>query len=164
MGFDPAYLLWALALVLVIAGILGLALPALPGAPLLFLGLVVAAWAEDFQYVGTGGLIVLGMLAVLTYLADIAAGVFGAKKFGASKQAMIGAGIGAIVGIFFAPLGILLGPFLGALIGELIQQKKLHTAGLSGIGATVGLLLGAIAKLVLAFMMLSLFAFLRFSG
>jgi hypothetical protein len=164
MGFDPAYLLWALALVLVIAGILGLALPALPGAPLLFLGLVVAAWAEDFQYVGTGGLIVLGMLAVLTYLADIAAGVFGAKKFGASKQAMIGAGIGAIVGIFFAPLGILLGPFLGALIGELIQQKKLHTAGLSGIGATVGLLLGAIAKLVLAFMMLTLFAFLRFSG
>jgi hypothetical protein len=164
MGFDPAYLLWALALILVIAGILGLALPALPGAPLLFLGLVVAAWAEDFQYVGTGGLIVLGMLAVLTYLADIAAGVFGAKKFGASKQAMIGAGIGAIVGIFFAPLGILLGPFLGALIGELIQQKKLHTAGLSGIGATVGLLLGAIAKLVLAFMMLSLFAFLRFSG
>jgi uncharacterized protein YqgC (DUF456 family) len=164
MSFDPAYLLWALALILVIAGILGLALPALPGAPLLFLGLVVAAWAEDFEYVGTGGLIVLGVLAVLTYLADIAAGVFGAKKFGASKQAMIGAGIGAIVGIFFAPLGILLGPFLGALIGELIQQKKLLTAGLSGIGATLGLLLGAVAKLVLAFVMLSLFAFLRFSG
>ena len=164
MSFDPAYLLWVLALLLVITGILGLALPALPGAPVLFLGLLVAAWAEDFQYVGTGGLIALGVLAILTYLADIVAGVFGAKKFGASKQAMVGAGIGAIVGIFFAPLGILLGPFLGALIGELIQLKKLRTAGLSGIGATVGLLLGAIAKLVLAFMMLSLFAFLRFSG
>lgn len=164
MGFDPAYLLWALGLILVIVGILGLALPALPGAPLLFLGLVLAAWAEDFQYVGTGGLIALGVLAVLTYLADIVAGIFGAKKFGASKTAMVGAGIGAIVGIFFGPLGILLGPFCGALIGELFQLKELRTASLSGIGATLGLLLGAIAKLVLAFMMLSLFAFLRFSG
>ena len=164
MSFDPAYLLWLLALILVVVGILGLALPALPGAPLLFLGLVVAAWAEDFQYVGTGGLITLGILATLTYLADIFAGIFGAKKFGASKQAMFGAGIGAIVGIFFGIPGILLGPFAGAAIGELTQVRELRKAGLSGIGATIGLLLGAVVKLALAFMMLSLFVFLRLAG
>jgi uncharacterized protein YqgC (DUF456 family) len=164
MSFDPAWLLWALAFVLVVIGIMGLALPALPGAPLLFLGLVMAAWAEDFEYVGTGGLIALGILAILTYMADIVAGIFGAKKFGASKQAMIGAGVGAVIGIFFGLPGIILGPFLGAVIGELFQIRELMAAGRAGFGATIGLLLGAVAKLILAFMMLSLFVVLRMTG
>ena len=97
--------LWVLAAALVIVGIAGLALPALPGAPLLFCGLVVAAWAEDFAYMGTGGIVVLAILAILTYPVDIVAGALGAKKFGASKQAMIGAGIGALIGIFFGIAG-----------------------------------------------------------
>ncbi len=160
---DASLLLWALAAVLVMLGIAGLALPALPGAPVLFAGLVVAAWAEDFQYVGTGGLIALGLLAVLTYAADFVAGIFGAKKFGASNQAMWGAGIGAFIGIFFGLAGIIIGPFLGAVTGELVARRKMVEAGWSGIGATLGLLLGAVAKLVLACMMLGLFALLRFS-
>ena len=164
MSFDPAWLLWPLALLLVLIGIVGLAVPALPGAVVLFLGLVVAAWAEDFQYVGTGGIIALGLLAVLAYLADFMAGIMGAKKFGASTQAMVGAGIGAFIGIFFGLPGILLGPFLGAVIGELFQIRELIAAGKAGIGATVGLLLGTVAKLVLAFMMLGLFAVMRLTG
>ena len=164
MSFDPAWLLWLLAILLVVIGILGLSLPALPGAPLLFLGLVVAAWAEDFQYVSTGGIVTLAFLALLTYLADFVAGILGAKKFGASKQAMIGAGIGAFVGIFFGLPGILLGPFCGAVIGELFQIRELMAAGKAGLGATIGLLLGTIAKLVLAFMMIGLFAVLRLTG
>ncbi|MBT8443030.1 MAG: DUF456 domain-containing protein, partial [Gammaproteobacteria bacterium] len=59
-------LLFILAAVLAVVGIAGLALPAVPGAPLLFVGLVVAAWAEDFAYVGTGTLVVLAILAILT--------------------------------------------------------------------------------------------------
>ena len=160
---DASLLLWVLAAALIFVGIAGLALPALPGAPLLFAGLVVAAWAEDFQYVGTGGIIALGLLAMLTYAADIIAGAFGAKKFGASNKAMVGAGIGAIIGIFFGLPGIILGPFCGAVVGELMEQKQMRAAGMSGIGATLGLLLGAIAKLVLACVMLALFALLRFS-
>ena len=155
--------LWVLAAALVIVGIAGLALPALPGAPLLFCGLVVAAWAEDFAYMGTGGIIVLAILAILTYPVDIMAGALGAKKFGASKQAMIGAAIGALVGIFFGIAGILLGPFIGALIGELTQQRELRKAGLSGVGATIGFLLGAVAKLAIAFAMIGLFMVFRFT-
>jgi uncharacterized protein YqgC (DUF456 family) len=154
--------LWALAAVLIIVGIAGLALPALPGAPLLFCGLVVAAWAEDFAYIGTGGIVTLGILALLTYPVDIVAGALGAKKFGASRQAMIGAGIGALVGVFFGFAGILIGPFAGALIGELTQQRQLRKAGMSGIGATVGFLLGAVAKLAIAFAMIGLFLLFRF--
>jgi hypothetical protein len=158
---DPSIVLWALAVLLIVAGVCGLILPMMPGAPLLFLGLVVAAWADNFTYVGTVGLTVLGLLALLTYAVDIIAGAFGAKKFGASRQAIVGAAVGTLLGLFFMPVGILLGPFLGAVTGELIAQKKLWEAGTSGFGATIGLLLGAVAKLVLALMMLLLFAYLR---
>ena len=158
---DPSIVLWALAVLLIVAGVCGLILPMMPGAPLLFLGLVVAAWADNFTYVGTVGLTVLGVLALLTYAVDIIAGAFGAKKFGASRQAIVGAAVGTLLGLFFMPVGILLGPFLGAVTGELIAQKKLWEAGTSGFGATIGLLLGAVAKLVLALMMLLLFAYLR---
>ena len=156
-------LLWILALALILIGIAGLALPALPGAPLLFVGLVVAAWAEDFAYLGTGSIVTLAILALLTYPVDIIAGAMGAKKFGASKKAIAGAAIGALVGIFFGIAGIFLGPFVGALVGELMQQRELRKAGMSGIGATLGFLLGAIAKLAIAFTMIGLFLFMRFS-
>jgi len=155
--------LWVLAAALILLGIAGLALPALPGAPLLFCGLVVAAWAENFEYIGTGGIVTLGLLALLTYPVDIMAGALGAKRFGASKQAMIGAGIGAVVGMFFGIAGILIGPFAGALIGELTQQRQLRKAGMSGVGATIGFIVGAVAKLAIAFAMIGLFLLLRFS-
>jgi len=155
--------LWVVAIALVVIGLAGLALPALPGAPLLFCGLMVAAWAEDFQYLGTGSIVALAILALLTYPVDIAAGALGAKKFGASRRAMMGAAAGALIGVFFGIPGILLGPFFGALLGELSQQLHLRKAGLSGIGATVGFLFGAVAKLAIAFAMIGLFAFVRFN-
>ena len=117
-------LLWLLAAVLVLAGLLGLILPALPGAPLLFAGLLVAAWVEDFSYVGGGTLAVLGALALLTYAVDFAASALGAKRFGASNRAIVGAAIGALVGIFFGLPGILLGPFVGAVLGELSEPAR----------------------------------------
>ena len=154
--------LWLLGAVLVAAGIAGMLLPALPGPPLLFAGFVVAAWAEDFQYVGWGTLTVLALMSVLAYLVDFISGALGARHFGASSKAAIGAAIGAVVGIFFGLAGILLGPFIGAVLGELTEQDDLHAAGRAGIGATVGLLLGTAAKMALAFAMLGLFLFARF--
>lgn len=156
-------LLWLLAAALIALGLAGLLLPALPGAPVLFAGLVVAAWAEDFTYVGWGTLSVLGVLALLTYLADFAAGAFGVRRFGASPRAVTGAIIGSVVGLFFGLLGVLLGPFIGAVIGELSAQRHLGAAGRAGIGATVGLVLGVAAKLALACAMLGVFAIARFA-
>jgi uncharacterized protein len=155
-------LIWTLAVVLVIAGFAGLVLPALPGPPLLFAGLLAAAWAEDFANVGPGTLTVLGVLAVLAVLADFAAGALGAKRYGASPRAVAGAAIGAIVGIFFGIPGIVLGPLLGALLGELTARADLEAASRAGIGATVGLLLGTAAKLALGFAMIGLFLIVRF--
>jgi len=141
--------------------LVGLLLPVLPGPPLVFAGLLIAAWAEDFAYVGTGTLTLLAVLALLTYAVDFAATALGAKRFGASKRAVLGAAVGALVGLFFGLPGILLGPFIGAVIGELTAQRGLGDAGRAGIGATIGLALGVAGKLAIAFSMLGVFAAAR---
>jgi len=160
---ETAILLWALAAVLVAVGIAGLFFPAIPGALVLFAGLAIAAWADDFAYAGWKTLTLLGVLALLTYPADFLASAFGAKRFGASPRAVTGAAIGAVIGIFFGLPGVLLGPFFGAVAGELLTRRHLGRAGRAGIGATVGLVLGTALKLAIAFTMLGVFAVVRFA-
>jgi uncharacterized protein YqgC (DUF456 family) len=159
---DAGLLLWILAALLVVAGLAGLVLPALPGAPLLFAGLVCAAWAEDFTRVGWGWLALIGGLALLSYPLDLAAGALGAKRFGASPRAVLGAALGALIGLFFGLPGVLLGPFVGAALAELSVRRDLRQAGRSGLGATLGLALGVAGKLALAFAMLGTFVSVRF--
>ena len=155
-------LLWVIAIALIIAGFAGLVLPALPGAPLLFAGLFVAAWADDFVYVGAKTLIALGVMAALSYVLELAASALGARRFGASPRAITGATLGTVVGLFFGLPGILLGPFLGAVIGELTVRRDLRAAAGSGVGAFLGLLLATAGKLALGFAMLGLFLLVRF--
>jgi uncharacterized protein len=159
---DTAVAFWILAAALVVAGLAGLVLPAIPGAPLIFAGLFVAAWAEDFVHVGFWTIAILALLALLTYGVDFWATMFGAKKFGASKRAVIGAIIGAIAGIFLGFPGVIFGPFIGAVVGELLAQKNLRQATRAGIGATIGLVLGAALKLAMAFAMIGVFVVARF--
>jgi len=155
-------LTWIIAILLVAAGLAGLVLPALPGPLLLFAGLLLAAWAEQFVYVGTWTLVVLAVMAALALLADFVAGAFGAKRYGASPRSVAGAALGAVVGIFFGLPGLLLGPFIGALLGELSARRDLAAAGRAGWGATIGLVLGIAAKLALGFAMVGLFLVVRF--
>ena len=159
---DQATLLWIAGLLLLIAGFAGLLLPAIPGPPLLFLGLVALAWAEGFQYVGVWTLTVLALMTVLAYFIDFAATAFGAKRFGASSRAAIGAAIGMLVGLFFGIPGILLGPFAGAVVGELSLKRPIDQASRAGVGATIGLVIGAAFKIALAFAMVGIFVLARF--
>jgi len=159
---DSALALWFLAAALVVTGLIGLVLPAIPGAPLIFFGLLLAAWTEDFVYVGLWTIVVLAVLALLTYGIDLWATMFGAKKFGASKYAVIGAVLGSIVGIFLGFPGVIFGPFIGAVVGELLAQKDLRQATRAGFGATIGLVLGAALKLAMAFAMIGFFLVTRF--
>ena len=156
--------LFALAALLVALGVAGLLLPGLPGAPLVFAGLVLAAWAEDFAYVGFGWLALLAAIAALTYAVDFAATALGAKKFGASPRAVIGAVLGGFAGLFFGPLGLLLGPFAGALVAEYSVHRNWETAQRAGFGATLGLVLGGAAKIALVSVMIGIFAAVRFFG
>ncbi len=160
---TEAVLLWSLAIVLLTVGTAGLMLPALPGAPLMFLGFVVAGWADDFTYLGPVTLGLFAILSLLTYLIDIVAGLAGAKRFNASRLAMFGATVGVLIGLFFGLPGILLGPFVGAVAGELYNRRHWREAGWSGLGTVLGMLLGAVLKLTLAFSMLGWFLFVRFA-
>lgn len=150
------------AALLVLLGLAGLILPALPAGPMIFIGLLLAAWAEDFAFVGWRTLSVLGVLTVLGIAADFVAGAFGARRFGATHRAAVGSAIGAVVGLFFGIIGILIGPFLGAVAGELTARSDLRTAGRAGFGALVGLILGVAAKTAIAFSMIGLFLLVRF--
>jgi len=159
---DSAIVLWTIAGVLVLAGLAGLILPAIPGAPLIFAGLVVGAWADDFAYVGVWTIVVLAVLTLVTIGVDFWATMFGAKKFGASKRAVIGALVGSIIGLFLGLPGVLFGPFIGAVIGEISSRGSLPQATRAGFGATLGLILGAAIKLALALSMIGIFVAVRF--
>lgn len=157
-------LLWfLLALLLVLTGVAGLVLPALPGAPLLFGGLLLAAWAEDFAHVGFPSLLLIAVLCGLTMAVDFLAGVLGAKHFGASPRAVFGAAVGILAGFVLGPVGFFVGPFAGAVLGELSARRTLGEAGRAGLGVTLGMVLGAAVKLALAFCMISVFLLARFA-
>ncbi len=154
--------LWIAAGVLIVIGALGLILPVLPGAPLIFIGALLAAWAEDFRYIGLWSLVTIGVLAVLAIAVDFIASAFGVKRFGASGRAVTGATLGALLGLFFGgPVGVLVGPFVGAMVGELTVRRNLAAAGRAGVGAALGLALGAAGKLAIAFAMIGLIVFMR---
>lgn len=153
---DPTLLL-IVAFLLVAVGLMGTVLPALPGVPLVFLGLALAAWAEGFQYVGAGTLTVLGLMALLAYGVDLVAGALGAKKFGASRLAVVGAALGTVAGLFLGLPGLILGPFVGGAAGELYARRDLRQAGRAGLGAWLGLVVGGATKLALTFSMLAVF-------
>ncbi|MEO8959079.1 MAG: DUF456 family protein [Rudaea sp.] len=150
-------LYFVLAALLILVGLAGAIIPVLPGVPLVFGGMWLAAWADHYQHIGTFTLTLLGVLALLALAIDFVASLFGAKRVGASVRAMWGATFGTIVGLFFGLPGLLLGPFIGAVIGELSVGSRIGKATSVGIGTWVGLLFGALAKLALCFTMLGVF-------
>jgi len=158
---DQSLVLWIIGAILTVTGLAGLLLPFLPGAPLLFLGLLCAAWAEDFRFAGLWTLLLLGCLASLTYLVEFVASALGARKFGGSRRAMAGAALGGIVGLFFGIPGVLLGPFAGAVLGELSLQRSLDQAGRAGFGTVVGMAVGAAGKLAIGIAMVGIFLLVR---
>jgi hypothetical protein len=153
---EPA-LYYLLAVVLVIVGLAGTVLPVIPGGLLIFTGLFVAAWADGFARVGVVALVIIGVLGALTFVVDFVSTLLGAKRAGASPHALVGATLGGIAGMLFGVPGIILGPFAGAVAGELIARRNLLQAGKVGLGTWIGLVLSAVVKLVIAFMMIATF-------
>jgi uncharacterized protein YqgC (DUF456 family) len=158
-----ADVLWyLLAALLVLGGIAGSVLPALPGVPMVFAGLLVAAWAGDFTRVGVVTLVLLGLLTLASFAIDFAATALGAKRVGATKLAVAGAALGTLAGLFLGIPGLILGPFVGAVAGELLSHGQVQQATRAGVATWVGLLFGTLAKLALVFTMLGVFAFAYF--
>jgi hypothetical protein len=157
-GADERQPLWLLAGLLVAAGIAGTVLPLVPGAPLVFLGLLLAAWIDDFQKVGAVTLTVLALLTLGSFAIEFWAARHGARRVGASGLAVFGAVVGSVVGLFFSLPGVVLGPFAGAFAGEYLARRNLRQAGRAGLGTWLGLVLASAGRLALVFMMLGIFA------
>jgi len=155
---DATIGLYLVGSALVLVGLAGLVLPVLPGILLVFAGLAVAAWADGFARVGAWGLAIIGGLAVAALAVDFLASLLGARRAGASGLAVAGAGLGAPVGLLFGVPGLILGPFIGAVGGELIARRDLVRAGQVGLATWIGMVLGGVTKVILAFMMIATFA------
>jgi uncharacterized protein len=149
--------LWILAALLMVAGIAGTVLPALPGTALILAGIVLGAGIDDFVHVGTVPLVVVTVLAVLAWVLDYVAGLMGAQQVGASRQALVGAALGTVAGLFMGLVGVLFMPLVGAAVGEYMARRDQRHALKVGVATWLGMLVGMLAKIVLGFMMIGVF-------
>jgi uncharacterized protein YqgC (DUF456 family) len=150
--------LWVLAALLVAAGLVGLVLPLIPGVPLIYLGIVAAAWAGGFTKIGGFTLAACGVLAALAFAVDYVAGTLGAKRMGATPWGLLGAVIGTVVGLFFGLPGLILGPAAGAIGFEYWKDPNFKKAAQAGAGVVIGFALGVVAKCAIALTMLGIAA------
>jgi uncharacterized protein YqgC (DUF456 family) len=150
-------LLWVLSVLLILVGLAGAVLPALPGTVLVLAGIVLGAWIDDFARGGTAPLVVVAVLAVLSWVLDYVAGLLGARRAGASREALIGAALGTVAGVFMGLVGVLFMPFVGAVVGEYVARRDHGGAVRVGTATWLGIMVGMLAKVVLAFVMVGLF-------
>lgn len=150
--------LWILAAALIAVGLVGTVMPALPGPPLVLLGILLAAWIDRFAKISGLVCAIVSVLALAAIAIDWIAGALGARRVGASKWAVIGATVGAILGVLSGFWGLLFMPLVGAAIGEFIARQDLLRAGQVGLATWIGMLLGTVAKLAIVAMMIGIFA------
>lgn len=128
-------ILW-ITLVVMLVGLAGSVLPALPGVPLIFVSALVYAYLTDFEVVGAGVLVLLGLFAALAFVADFVATSYGARRFGASSWGTAGGAIGGLVGALIGALflgvgaifGLLLGSIGGVFLGEYLRRQRRPSA------------------------------------
>jgi uncharacterized protein YqgC (DUF456 family) len=145
------------AVALIALGLAGAIVPTVPGIPLVFIGIWLIAGIDQYHHLGYGWLISIAAVGAVGMTIDLLAGVLGAKREGASRQAVFGALLGTVIGLFFGLPGVLLGPFLGAVLGELAAGSSVLRSTNVGIGAWLGLIFGTIVKLASSLMMIALF-------
>ncbi|MGE5389896.1 MAG: DUF456 domain-containing protein [Deltaproteobacteria bacterium] len=156
-------LVLGLAIILMLIGLAGTIMPALPGVTLIFLTIAAYGWYEGFHSITAYYLIILAGLTLLSHVVEYLSAYWGAKKYGSSKYGTWGAIIGMLLGIFvFPPLGIFIGAFAGALVGEYITCKNWEKAARAGLGTLVGILSGMVFNVILALGMIISFFIIVF--
>jgi uncharacterized protein YqgC (DUF456 family) len=145
------------AIALIVIGVAGTVVPALPGAILVFAGIALAAWIDDFERIRPWVLALLDVLTATAWIVDYVAAAAGAKRVGASRLAIVGALIGTLAGIVTGLWGLLFMPLAGAAIGEYVAQRDARRAGKVGLATWLGFLLGSAAKVAIVLAMVGIF-------
>lgn len=148
---------WTIAAILMLVGLAGTVLPALPGVPLIFAGIVLAAWIGHFEAISVATLVILGVLTAIGVAADFVATALGAKRAGASRYGIIGAALGTVVGVFTGLWGLVFMPLVGAAVGEFYAHRDALKAGRVGLATWVGMLLGTAVKVAVALTLIGVF-------
>lgn len=151
-------LIWIVAVALVAVGIAGIIFPALPGTVLIFAGLLLIAWFEDFARVGLWTMALILLIGAASHAVDFVAAALGARHVGASRRAVIGAALGTLLGIPLGLPGVVFGPLVGAVLGELSVNREMRRAAGVGLAAWIDFLIGTAVKVALAFLMIGVFA------
>lgn len=162
MDLLITYSVYACAILLILVGLAGTIIPALPGIPMIFAGAWLIAYMEDYMYFGWGTLIALGVLTVISIIIDWVSQTMGAQKAGATKMGLTGALLGTIIGIPFGLVGIFLFPVIGAFVGEMIGHRDMRKAGKVSWATWIGMIAGIAAKLAIAFVMIGIMCVMRF--
>lgn len=147
-----------------LVGVIGAVVPFVPGTPLIFAAALVHAVVTDFTPLGAGRLAILAVLAAAGWALEHVAGALGARRVGGSRAAVVGALVGTLAGLPFAPLGLLVGPIVGAIAGELVTGRDPAGSVRTGVGTAVGVLLGVAAHVAFALAMVGLFAWWVWRG
>ena len=167
-----SWLAWMGVVALIVVGLAGTVLPALPGTVLVLAGVLLGAWIDDFTRVPVWVVVVCGVLAVLAWATDFVAAMLGVKRVAASGWALAGATAGTLAGVFTGFIGLVFLPLAGAMAGEWwAQQRKAARTSHSddakralevGVATWLGLMIGTAVKLALVLMMVGAFALAYF--
>ncbi len=134
--------------ILLLGGLLGCFLPAVPGPPLSLAALLMAHWITGAF--STGFIVLWIGITVAVVLLDYYLPVWTAKKYGATRQGVIGSILGMILGLFFTPVGMLGGLIIGAIAGDIMAGRSHAQAARSGIATVFGTLMSIGLKLVVS--------------
>lgn len=147
-----------LAIILFVIGFIGTVLPMLPGPILVYGGMVLYGLMTDFQSLNLSFFIIQGIALLLIFGSDYVSSVAGAKLFGGSSKASVGAVVGTVIALVaLGPLGVIIGPLVGAAIGEFLQSGDLANSIRVGFGTLIGILGGTLFKLFTEILMVIYF-------
>lgn len=147
-----------IAVILGLAGLAGCILPAVPGPPLSWAGLLVLYFyggtLRDAGQMSTALLLTMLGITVVVSILDYVIPAKMTKVTGGSEHASRGAMAGLLIGIVFTPVGMILGSFLGALAAEAHYTGKPLAKCLSAaFGTFIGTILGTGLKLIASVVM-----------
>ena len=142
--------IFIIAFVLLFLGLLGSMIPGLPGPPFSYIGILLIHFFTGSQF-STSFLLTWAVIVILVFLLDYFMQVWGVKKFGGGRKAILGTFLGLFLGLLFPPVGIFIGPFCGAFIGAFLEVRGDNNRAFKiAIGSFIGFVTGTILKLVIS--------------
>jgi len=146
-----------LLLLVMVAGLFGVLVPMLPGMGIIFAAIVVYGFYSDWLLYSPIFMVFCGILTIVSFAVDYLGGVYGAKKYGgASKEAMIAALVGGVIGmVIFHFIGMIIGSAAGIFVVEYYHNhKKADQSAKAAIGVLIGTALGIAVQFALALVIL----------